>query len=120
MSLIYHLTPKTYFEAHEAQPDYTPAEFGSDGFIHCTGERDKMIEIANQFYKDAPGAFLVLAIDEHIVRAEVRWEDGIPTPDPEGTQFPHIYGPLNRDAIIRIHAVHRTPDGAFSWPDDNV
>jgi hypothetical protein len=28
--------------------------------------------------------------------------------------FPHIYGPINRDAIIDVVEVHRESDGAFA------
>lgn len=114
MPAIFHLTPKQYFDALDEDSDFMPAEFEADGFIHCTGSRAKMLEVANRYYKDVPGEFLLLVINEEAVIAEVVWEDGSP-PDPDGTQFPHIYGPLNRDAIEDIIPMNRLPDGTFQW-----
>ncbi|MCL5995696.1 MAG: DUF952 domain-containing protein [Chloroflexi bacterium] len=35
------------------------------------------------------------------------------SPAPQAQTFPHIYGPLNRDAIVEIRRVVRAPDGTF-------
>lgn len=40
-------------------------------------------------------------------------KDSLP-PQPQGALFPHIYGPLNRDAIIAIRCLTRAADGAFT------
>ncbi len=45
-------------------------------------------------------------IDKEKVAAEVKYED------PEQI-FPHIYGPLNRDAIVKELPVKRAEDGTF-------
>ena len=78
-----------------------------------------MLEIANAFYTNAAGRFQVLVIDESRVTAEVRYEPPAPSagrvPDAgQGHLFPHIYGPLNRDAIIGIVGLRREPDGSFA------
>lgn len=53
-----------------------------------------------------PGEFLLLAIDESQVSAEIKYENG----------FPHIYGSLNRDAIVAVHSMPRHADGHFALP----
>ena len=79
-----------------------------------------MLKIANRFYKNLPGELLVLVIDADNVAAEVKWEAPA---HPDGgdsraasagePSFPHIYGPLNRDAIVEIHPATRADGGTF-------
>jgi uncharacterized protein (DUF952 family) len=116
--LIRHIVPADYFRARPESTPYLPSQFAADGFIHCTREPEVLLVVANQYYRDTPGDFLVLLIDPQRVRAEVRNEPPI---HPHGGSvaanaailFPHIYGPLNRDAIVEIHAARRAPDGTF-------
>jgi uncharacterized protein (DUF952 family) len=103
---IYHLVPTDYWRGCDETLPYLPREFDRDGFIHCTRGLDLMLHVANTFYRDAPGDFLLLAIDEGLVSSEVRYEGG----------FPHVYGPLNREAIITVYTMPRREDGRFSLP----
>ena len=115
---ILHLVPAAYFQSRPASQPYLPESFAADGFIHCTREPEVMLDIANRFYKDLPGDILVLVIDVDRVTPKIKWE---PPADPDGplTQpederlFPHIYGPLNREAIVAIRLANRSPDGTF-------
>jgi uncharacterized protein (DUF952 family) len=113
MSTIYHLTPVDYYEGFGPNEDFLPAEFEADGFIHCSASEEQMLDVANRFYKAAPGNFLLLVIDEAAVRADVRHEDAAPEPD--GNLYPHVYGPLNRDAIREVRPMLREADGTFHW-----
>ena len=114
---ILHLVPSDYFNGLTTSAPYQPKEFAADGFIHCTKEPELMLKIANRFYKNLPGELLVLVIDADQVTAEVKWEapahpDGSSASAGEPS-FPHIYGPLNREAIVEIHPATRADDGAF-------
>jgi len=112
-----HLVPAEYFHSLPALAPYQPREFEADGFIHCTREPEALLLVANALYRDAPGEFLVLLIDPARVAAEIKYEPPLPPPPPgaplAGRLFPHIYGPLNRDAIVEIRAARRGPDGRF-------
>lgn len=114
---ILHIVPAAYFNAQPPDQPYLPEAFAADGFIHCTKEPEIMLGIANRFYKNVKGDVLVLVIDPAKVTAEVKWE---PPAHPDGTApsggeplFPHIYGGLNRDAIVAIRAAARAADGTF-------
>lgn len=113
MGIIYHLTPAAYYESLDPGADYLPAAFDRDGFIHCSVDEEQMLEVANRSYKNKPGEFLLLAIDEDTVRADVRHEEA--ALEPGGNLYPHIYGPLNRDAICEARPFSRAPDGTFYW-----
>jgi len=65
-----------------------------------------LLQVANTYYWDVPGEFLLLVIVESQVSAEVKYEGG----------FPHIYGPLNRDAIVEAHTMPRQADRYFELP----
>jgi uncharacterized protein (DUF952 family) len=58
---------------------------------------------------------LVLLIDSTRVTARIIDE---PAVDGHGTPFPHIYGPLNRDANVCTARMLRRADGTFEWRDD--
>ena len=115
MGTIYHLTPAKLYDSPGAGADYVPPEFEADGFIHCSADRDQLLRVINTYFSNAPGDFLTLVIDEAALRAEVRYEPGIPEPAPDGELFPHIYGAINRDAISEVHPMARNPDGTFHW-----
>lgn len=141
--MILHLVSKADWEAAPADQPYRAASLDSEGFIHATNGEALMLEVANAFYKDQPGEFLLLNIDESKLTSEVKWEapaplgreaegqgsesEGAlrppevkaefgdvaesPTPAP---LFPHIYGSINRDAIVSISLAVRTADGTFT------
>src|SRR5512136_2875022 len=104
---IYHLTPAEYFNSLPADQPYLPREFERDGFIHCTKGEERMLLVADTVYRRVPGNFLLLVIDERKVTAPVQYENV------GGILFPHIYGALNRDAIVRVVAIGRRDDGTF-------
>jgi uncharacterized protein (DUF952 family) len=154
--MILHLISKSDWDAQPANEPVRAKSLESEGFIHCTSGDDLMLQVANTFYKDQPGDFLVLEIDETKVMAEVKWEPPAPmageparldagqpqaadvlppevkaefgdqpasvSPEPAEapaasappTLFPHIYGPLNRDAIVGMRKLVRAADGSFT------
>ena len=59
--------------------------------------------IANRFYRAQPGEWVILAVDLEKVEAEVRWEAA------DGHLFPHIYGPIEQCAVIRVVPFPRRP-----------
>jgi len=104
--LTYHLVAAAYWLAQPDGAGYVPEAFADDGFIHCTDGASNLIDTANRYYRDDPREFVALVIDLSKARAEVRYED-------DARIYPHIYGPLNRDAVIRVAAVTRDRDGTF-------
>jgi uncharacterized protein (DUF952 family) len=115
---ILHLVSQSEWEAALPLKDYLPSAFAADGFIHCTFGEDELLAVANRFYRQVPGEFLVLEIDESKVTAPIKWEppihpDGTPTDGIDQVLYPHIYGPLNRSAITGIKKLVRNNDGWF-------
>lgn len=116
MSVIYHIATKSDWEEARRQGEYRHSTRGrtleEQGFIHAA-QSDRQVEgVANAFYAGA-GPLLLLAIDEDKVGPEIRYED-VPGWD---IAFPHIYGPLNTDAVIKTIPLAPNADGQFSFPE---
>jgi uncharacterized protein (DUF952 family) len=119
MSLIYHLAPATRWNSWPENKPYLPAEYEKEGFIHCTSGDELMIKVANHYYRNVPGDFVLLVID--MLKLEdpaspIKWEKS----PVFGLPFPHIYGPIDRKAIVEVRPIQRTDDGTFvGWSTSN-
>ena len=109
MNITYHGTPKSYFESLDPSQPYIPLAFDKDGFIHTTEGREAVSIILTGLYKTQHEPFVVLHIDLDRITVPVRYDD-------PACIFPHIYGPLNRDAIVKIEQIQRADDGTFMRP----
>src|SRR5258706_1724003 len=110
---IYHIVPKAYYDAFPSGKSYVPEPYEQDGFIHCTRGADLMVTVANRFYRNVPGDFLMLVIDVRALQSTLKYEaldPAVPFP------FPHIYGAINRDAIAEVILMKRSKDGTFLVP----
>ena len=113
LELTFHLVPQTYFDSRNPQADYVSEPFATDGFIHCTDGADEMARTANRYYQSNSAPHYYLYIDKARVRAPIRY-------DAEPHIYPHIYGALNRDAIMAVRLAKRNADGTFSPPEPLV
>ena len=109
--IIFHLAPADRWKAWPANEPYVPAEYAADGFVHCTEGEELMLHVANTIYRETQGEFVLLVIAVERLIAPVRWEH--PAGDNLAPLFPHVYGPINPEAIIEIRRVMRDIDGAF-------
>ena len=110
--MIYHILSKAVWREQELTAPYRHASLSSEGFIHCTGDPVLLVWVANHYFEEQPGDFVILCIDETKVQAPVQW-------DQVGErQFPHIYGPLNRDAIVGVADFPRNALGKFLLPTE--
>jgi uncharacterized protein (DUF952 family) len=114
VSRIYHIARAADWDRAQADGAYTTSSvaktLAEEGFIHASQE-SQVTRTANKFYRDVPGALVVLVIEVERVRAEVRYED---VPGAE-LPFPHIYGPLNADAVVAAWPLLPGPDGTFEF-----
>jgi uncharacterized protein (DUF952 family) len=112
--MIYHIATRADWERALADGEYTTSSVGKtlaeEGFIHAS-QASQVARTANKFYREVPADLVLLVIDEKRVRAEVRYEDvpGAQAP------FPHIYGPLNADAVLEALPFAAGPDGTFRF-----
>ena len=101
-----HLTPEAVWLSQAEAATYQPEPFATEGFIHCTDGEANLINVANRYYRRDPRPHVVLVIDLERVTAPVRYED-------PNRIFPHLYGPLNREAVVEVRAIDRSDDETF-------
>jgi uncharacterized protein (DUF952 family) len=113
MSVIYHIATAPDWEQARRDGQYTTSTRGrtlaEQGFIHAS-TAGQVAPVANMIYKGLP-ELLVLVIDTDRVGPEIKWEPVPGWDDP----FPHIYGPLNADAVVRTLPLEPGADGEFSF-----
>jgi uncharacterized protein (DUF952 family) len=97
---IYHLTTAAAWNLARGAGSYAESTRGLSlaqvGFIHCS-YANQVPHVADTYYRDVPD-LLLLVIDPQRLTAELRVEDL----DHLGESFPHIYGPLNLDAVVDV------------------
>ena len=107
---LFHITTRVDWEAGAGFGKYRAASLSKEGFIHCSLRR-QLLTVADTFYRGRQDLVL-LVIDEEQVEPVVRYEDLYDS----GDDFPHIYGPLNREAVMRVVDFPCKADGRFEWP----
>jgi uncharacterized protein (DUF952 family) len=98
---IQHVVPLEVWNADPDRP-YAPASLAEDGFVHCSPGTETTLAIVNAFYRTAPRPLLTLVLAEDRLASRLEWEAAAPVPPPgvpASTLFPHVFGPLNRDAV---------------------
>lgn len=105
---IYHITPRAAWDAAQSVGQYTAPSLESDGFIHFS-RADQVNGVYQAFYRGQPGLVL-LEVDTTRLSADLRWEPPAhpggaapPSLPPAESLFPHLYGPLNLDAVVAVH-----------------
>jgi uncharacterized protein (DUF952 family) len=114
VTVIYHIALAADWAGALADGAYTTSTRGASlaeqGFIHASTEH-QVAFVANSYYKDVSG-LLLLVIDTARLTAPLRYDDVPGSDEP----FPHIYGPLNPDAVIATVPLEAGPDGTFTFP----
>lgn len=115
--MILHLVGAAAWDAVPPGGTYAPESLATAGFVHCTGDDATLLTVINAFYRDEPGELVVLTIDESRLASEVRWEapahpnPDAPPPGADAVLFPHVYGPLERSAVVAERALVRDAGG---------
>lgn len=109
-ALILHITTRRAWEDALRRGEYRTPSLQDQGFIHCSSPR-QVVRVANTLFRGREGLVL-LCIDPGRLQAQVRWEA-------LGTQelFPHLYGPLNLEAVVRVVDFPAGEDGLFRLPE---
>jgi uncharacterized protein (DUF952 family) len=112
--LIYHIATQEHWQSAQERGVYHCPSLEKEGFIHCS-KRDQVLKVANRLYRGQHGLVL-LCISAPKVEAAIRNE--LPADGNGGghERFPHIYGPLNLDAVVKVVDFPPEPDGSFTLP----
>ena len=113
--LIFHILKKHEWQQAMERGCYEPASLTTEGFVHCS-TREQTPATANRYYRGQTGLVL-LCIDPSRLTAELRLEPPANPHDERARElFPHVYGPINLDAVRRAVDFPCDSTGAFEWP----
>lgn len=93
--MIYHITSKNWWEGFSNQPFFSSPDLHREGFIHCS--TNEQVAATLQRYYANQKELLLLHIDPTLLTAELKYEAAT-----DGQLFPHVYGNINKDAIVNI------------------
>lgn len=107
---VAHVATEAAWRSAREAGEYRDASLASDGFIHCSWPW-QVARVASALFRGR-GDLVLLLVDTRGLRAALRLEPAWPA---EG--FPHLYGPLNLDAVVRSAPYAPRPDGRFPSPE---
>lgn len=92
--LIYHIVLPDVWEEFDSDL-YRAASLETEGFIHCSF-LEQLDGVVGRYYKDED-EIVVLTIDPDQLMSRV-----VNEPSTNDEIYPHIYGPINRAAIVGV------------------
>jgi uncharacterized protein (DUF952 family) len=111
-SLILHITTRIEWETAVATAIYRADSLETDGFIRCS-TLEQVIGVANAQFQGRSD-FILLCIDPARLDAPLIYEDCYES----GQKFPHVYGPLNLNAVVSVMDFPPGAGGNFALPDE--
>ena len=112
IEMIYHITKPTIWNSGLSNGAYVPVEFEQDGFIHCSNE-EQVLDVAGRYYTGQPG-LLLLRIDPDRLTSKLVYENLVGGDE----LYPHIYGPLNLEAVNATAEFNMNSADEFVLPVD--
>ena len=145
MTLIYHITTRDAALLARQTGEYRTESLDKDGFIHLS-QLHQFLDVANAFYAGQKD-LVILVVDTSLLKAELKYEapvhptvsgsvelakdedfspgkslnnsDRLTGANPSADQlFPHLYGPLNFDAVVSVVNFPALADGKFEMPPE--
>ena len=105
MTIIYHLTGREAWAEAQKADEYEAPSLAEEGFIHCSGDEAQALRVTERLYAGVTGLQL-LDVDTEKLNAGVKRE-----PSRSGEIYPHIYGKINLDAVVRVRDLALDADG---------
>ncbi|MGI9036527.1 MAG: DUF952 domain-containing protein [Pyrinomonadaceae bacterium] len=93
--LIYHIVIPEIWEKFKDENFYEAASLTAEGFIHCSYP-NQLETVLERYYKNEKRV-LILQINPNLLAAKL-----IAEPSTGGEIYPHIYGKINRAAIVEV------------------
>lgn len=90
---IYHIVLPEKWESVKNGSSYSAASLDTEGFIHCSYDH-QLDGVIGRYYSDAP-ELVILKIEVGKLSSKL-----VSEPSTGGELYPHIYGPIDRDAVI--------------------
>lgn len=102
MPIIYHITTRPAWEAAAEKGAYEAFSLKDEGFIHCCLQ-DQVESVLQRYFQGQQDLLkLEIETDRLTSRFYYEWSPSV------GETFPHIYGPINLEAVQSVQPVSQT------------
>jgi uncharacterized protein (DUF952 family) len=91
--LIYHIVTPEIWDKFKDETEYEAESLTTEGFIHCS-YRNQLDGVLERYYKNE-SRVVILHINPHLLKADL-----IAEPSTGGEVYPHVYGKINKPAIV--------------------
>jgi uncharacterized protein (DUF952 family) len=113
--VILHILKRAEWEAAAPRGSYAPITLTNEGFIHCSTV-EQLVQTANLLFSRQHD-LVIVCIDEKRLKSQLVYE----APASAGHEssdgpFPHLYGPLNLDAVTGVYEFPCDGEGMFELP----
>lgn len=92
--VVYHIVLPEVWAAFDTDL-YRAASLESEGFIHCSFA-DQLDGVLERYYSGAESV-VIIGVETDVLMSRM-----IKEPSTGNEIYPHIYGPINRDAIVSV------------------
>lgn len=107
---IIHVTTPEAWRRQSDAPAYEADSLQSQGYIHNCRPAQLRGVLGRHFAGHR--ALLLLVIDPAQLTADVREEEAR-----HGERYPHVYGPIDRSAVVSVLPIEADSHGGFTLPD---
>ena len=106
---ILHVTTPEAWRRGAETPYYEAESLSTEGFIHNC-RPDQLRGVLGRHFA-GHRALVLLVVDPARLTSEVRDEES------HGEMFPHVYGPIDRAAVVSVLPIEADSTGRFTLPD---
>lgn len=109
--LIYHICRRDEWESALNRGFYSGSSQDlADGFIHFSSVAQ--LETSAAKHRKGQDGLILLTVDSGQLGSSLKWE-----PSRGGALFPHLYGDLPLEAVVRVDDLPLGNDGLHVFPD---
>ena len=109
-TIIYHVCRRDEWDrAVLAGRYHGSSQDEADGFIHFSS--GAQVEASAAKHRAGQDGLVLLSVDASVLGPALKWE-----PSRGGALFPHLYGDLSLDAVLRIDDLPLMPNGRHRFP----
>ena len=112
MARIFHLITEQDWNTSSGEEFWRPNSLADEGFIHCSRDEEQALKVVQRLYPDRSD-LLALEVDTDKLQHSLICE-----PSRSGEIYPHIYGPLETNAVVKVWRVKPDGLGGYSLLDE--
>lgn len=109
--ILFHVAKQNDYYKSLSTGFYGEFSIKKDGFVHCSTV-ENLVEVANDNLKMIQEKLIILCIETEKLKSKVKWEKR----GTKGIEFPHVYGMINLDAVIKTINFLKDKNGDFYLP----